>query len=372
MITFEHIENMLFPRIFLRSFRILLFPVAVIYGMGVRVRNWLYDKKIWRSVPFGLPLISVGNLAVGGTGKSPFIQYLVTQLGDPQTLAVLSRGYKRRSKGYRLARPDSTVAELGDEAMLLYTRNPDLSVAVGEQRILAIPQLLQDRPDTRCILLDDAHQHRSILPGLHILLTDYNNLFTRDFFLPTGDLRDERSSYRRADILVVTKCPPDLTSEQAAAIRRELTTLPHQTVFFTTMEMEKPRHWQKPQYARSPEKQEILLLTGIANPSPLKNWMEREAASYHFIPYSDHHLFNIEDIREIRGQFRNLQNPDAWILTTAKDAIRLQPFQSELQDLPVYVTDYQHRFLFDQEPLFQQRLQQFMTDQLSDKNGKKE
>jgi tetraacyldisaccharide 4'-kinase len=360
---------MLFPRIFLRSFRVLLFPVAVLYGVVIRFRNWLYDKNIVTSVPFGLPLISVGNLAVGGTGKSPFIQYLVSSLGAPDSLAVLSRGYKRRSRGYRLAKPDSTVSEIGDEALLLYQRFPTLTVAVGEKRLLAIPQILQDRPNTRCILLDDAHQHRSVRPGFQVLLTDYTNLFTRDFFLPTGDLRDERRSYNRADVIVVTKCPSQLSESEAASIKKEIKPQPGQEIFFTTMEMELPCQWHRPQYSRSPEKQEVLLITGIANPAPLKEWMEREASSYQFIPFPDHHLFNIEDIREIRDQYRRMNNPDAWILTTAKDAVRLQSFAREMQDLPVYVTDYQHRFLFDEERVFQRLLHRSIQEQTTMLHG---
>ena len=360
---------MLFPRIFLRSFRVLLFPVSVLYGIGVYARNWLFDRGILRTAMFGMPLISVGNLAVGGTGKSPFIQYLVKLIGPNEGLAVLSRGYKRQSNGYRLAKPDSTVSEIGDEGMLLYKRFPNISVAVGEKRLLAIPQLLQDRPQTHCILLDDAHQHRSIRPGLQILLTDYNNLFTRDFFLPTGDLRDQRKSYQRADVLVVTKCPSDLEPGKADAIRQELNPLPNQQVFFTSMDVELPCHWQDPTRVRSVEHQEILLVTGIANPAPLKMWMEREASSYHFMPFPDHHHFNINDVREIRSQYRNLHNPDAWILTTSKDAVRLRSFAQEMQDLPIYVTDYQHRFLFGQESNFQQLIQQFLSTAKSKLNG---
>ena len=352
---------MLFPRIFLRSFRVLLFPLAVLYGIGVRIRNWMFDRNIFSSVSFGLPLISVGNLAVGGTGKSPFIQYLVDLLGTSNQLAVLSRGYKRRSRGYMLAKTDSTVNELGDEAMLLHTRFPDLAIAVGEKRLLAIPQLLQDRPDVSCILLDDAHQHRSVRPGLQILLTEYDNLYTRDYFLPTGDLRDERRSAVRADVLVVTKCPDDLSVHQANSIRNELRSLPHQQVFFTTMALQQPRSWLQPSMERTPIGQEILLITGIANPIPLKQWMERDASSYQFLPYSDHHLFNIVDIREIRNQYKRLNNPAAWILTTAKDAVRLLPYEKEMQDLPIYITDYTHRFLFDGEQLFQAYIQNYMA-----------
>ena len=352
---------MLFPRIFLRSFRVLLFPIAILYGLGVRVRNWMFDRKIRSSTRFGLPLIGVGNLSVGGTGKSPFIQYLVDLLGEPQTLAVLSRGYKRRSRGYLLATADSTVNELGDEAMLLHHRFPELAVAVGEKRLLAIPQLLQDRPDVRCILLDDAHQHRSVQPGLQILLAEHDNLFTRDYFLPTGDLRDERRSYRRADVLVVTKCPDDLTEQQANVIRAELDPLPHQSVFFTAMALQKPHRWLRNESEKSPEGQEILLVTGIANPTPLKQWMERAASSYQFLPYADHHRFNIDDVREIRNQYRRMKNPAAWILTTAKDAIRLLPYAEAMQDLPLYVTDYQHRFLFDGESIFNTHIKNYLA-----------
>ena len=352
---------MLFPKIFLRSFRVLLFPLAILYGTGIRIRNWMFDRKILSSASFGLPLISVGNLAVGGTGKSPFIQYLVELLDSTENLAVLSRGYKRRSRGYMLANADSTVNELGDEAMLLHTRYPELAVAVGEKRLLAIPQLLQDRPRVNCILLDDAHQHRSVDPGLQILLTEFDNLYTRDYFLPTGDLRDERRSANRADVLIVTKCPSDLTAAQANSIRNELHPLTHQQVFFTAMEMQSPRSWQQSGTEKSPVGQEVLLVTGIANPFPLKKWMERDAASYQFLPFSDHHHFNIDDIREIRNQYRRLNNPEAWILTTAKDAVRLLPFVQEMQDLPLFVTDYRHRFLFDEEPVFHAIIQTFMA-----------
>ncbi len=363
---------MLFPRIFLRSFRLLLFPLAILFGLGVRIRNWLYDKQFIRSVSFGLPVISVGNLAVGGTGKSPFIQYLVSHLENSATLAVLSRGYKRRSRGYVLARPDTTVAELGDEAWLLHQRFPNLAVAVGEQRILAIPRLLQDQPAVNCILLDDAHQHRAIRPGFQILLSDYNNLFTRDFFLPTGDLRDERQSYRRADIIIVTKSPADLSVAVADQIRRELNPLPSQDVFFTTMAMDAPYNWRDPLETRSPERQEVLLVTGIANPAPIKQWLERDTASYQFLPFPDHHLFNIEDIREIRAQFRKLGNPNAWILTTAKDAVRMLPFAQEMQDLPIYVTDYQHQFLFDTASSFLHRIHGYLASNSIQDNGEKE
>ena len=201
----------MFSSFFLKSFRILLLPFALLYWLVIAIRNWLYNKKIIPSASFGLPLICVGNLSVGGTGKSPMVEYLVRLLKDQFKIATLSRGYKRKTKGYALANKESTALEIGDEPMQFHIKFPDVPVAVGEERLDAIPQLLHDRPGTEAIILDDAFQHRAIKAGLNILLTDYNNLFTRDFYLPTGDLRDLKSEYKRAEIIVVTKCKPDLT-----------------------------------------------------------------------------------------------------------------------------------------------------------------
>ena len=190
----------MFSNFFLKSFRILLLPFALLYWLGISVRNWLYNKNILKSATFGLPLICIGNLSVGGTGKSPMVEYLVTRLKDKFRVATLSRGYKRKTKGYALANENTTALEIGDEPMQFHLKFPGVPVAVGEERLVAIPQLLHDKPDTQAIILDDAFQHRSIKAGLNIILTDYNNLFTRDFYLPTGDLRDLKSSYKRSEI----------------------------------------------------------------------------------------------------------------------------------------------------------------------------
>src|SRR6266700_6330303 len=194
----------------LRSLRIVLFPLSLVYGIMIWLRNRLFDRDILKSTSFNLPVICVGNLAVGGTGKSPMVEYLTGNLQSKWKVAVLSRGYKRKTTGYALATEKSTALEIGDEPMQFHLKFPGVAIAVGEERIEAIPQLLHDRPATQVIILDDAFQHRTVNAGLNIMLTDYNNLFTRDWFLPTGDLRDEKSSYRRADILIVTKSPVNL------------------------------------------------------------------------------------------------------------------------------------------------------------------
>ncbi|RYY64215.1 MAG: tetraacyldisaccharide 4'-kinase, partial [Chitinophagaceae bacterium] len=264
----------MFSNFFLKSFRILLFPLALLYGAIVLLRNWMYDRGWMRSVSFGLPLICVGNLSVGGTGKSPMVEYLLTRLKSRYRVATLSRGYKRKTRGYALATSSSTALEIGDEPMLFHRKFPEVPVAVGEERLVAIPQLLHDRPDTQAVILDDAFQHRPIKAGLNILLTDYGNLYTRDFFLPTGDLRDSRSSASRAEVIVVTKCPAGLALAEKEALRRELAPRNGQHLFFTTIAYGAAYHIVTRQFTGIDEHTEVLLVTGIANPRPLKTYLE--------------------------------------------------------------------------------------------------
>ena len=220
----------------LRSFRILLLPFALVYGLIIWARNKLYDKNIFKSSDFGLPVISVGNLSVGGTGKSPMVEYIVELLINKYKIAILSRGYKRKTKGYSLAKTNSTALDIGDEPMQFHLKFPSLTVAVGEQRVEAIPQLLHDKPETECIILDDAFQHRAIKSGLDILLSEHDNLFVNDFYLPTGDLRDLKSSYLRAEIIVVTKCKPDLSDLAKNKIINLIKPQTGQKIFFTAIE----------------------------------------------------------------------------------------------------------------------------------------
>ncbi|MEI9945280.1 MAG: tetraacyldisaccharide 4'-kinase [Chitinophagaceae bacterium] len=232
----------MFSNFFLRSFRILLLPFALLYWLGLVIRNWLYDKNISQSSSFALPLICVGNLSIGGTGKSPMVEYLLRLLKDKYSVATLSRGYKRKTKGYALADDDSTALDIGDEPMQFHLKFPNVPVAVGEERLDAISQLLQDKPATEAIILDDAFQHRAIKAGLNILLTDYNNLFTRDFYLPTGDLRDLKSQYKRAQVIVITKCDPAISEQEKQRIIKEINPKPHQSIFFTAISYGEPYH----------------------------------------------------------------------------------------------------------------------------------
>src|SRR5258708_14752731 len=201
--------NFHFP--LLKPIRILLFPLLLLYALIIRIRNWCYDRNIFSSTSFNLPIICVGNLAVGGTGKSPMVELLIRTLKDQFEVAVLSRGYKRKTQGYALADASSTALDIGDEPMQFHSKFPELTIAVGEERMVAIPQLLHYRPHTHAIILDDAFQHRAVKAGLNILLTDYSNLFTRDWWLPSGDLRDAPSSYRRGASLYLAETPVGLS-----------------------------------------------------------------------------------------------------------------------------------------------------------------
>jgi tetraacyldisaccharide 4'-kinase len=350
----------MFSNFFLKSFRILLLPFALLYWFGIAIRNWLYRKNIFRSVSFGLPVICVGNLSVGGTGKSPMVEYLVEKLKDDFKLATLSRGYKRKTRGYSLANENSTALEIGDEPMQFHLKFPDVPVSVGEKRIEAIPQLLHDKPETQAIILDDAFQHRSIKAGLNILLTEYNNLFIHDFYLPTGDLRDLKSSYKRAEIIVVTKCKPDLSGEEKRRITRELKPLPNQAIFFTAIEYGETYHIKEKRTSSLSEKKEVLLVTGIANPGPLKKLLEEQSRSYQLMQYSDHHIFTVDDLNDIKKKFEDMQADSKMILTTEKDAVRLVKFHKDITGLPLFVIPVRHRFLFGEGEKFDELIVNFI------------
>lgn len=352
--------NFNFP--LLRPIRILLFPFSLIYALIVTVRNWCFDKKILPSTSFNLPVICVGNLAVGGTGKSPMVELLIRLLNDRYPIAVLSRGYKRKTRGYALANASTTALDIGDEPMQFHSKFPEVAVAVGEERIVAIPQLLHDRPETRVIILDDAFQHRAVGAGLNILLTDYSNLFTRDWWLPSGDLRDAPSSYRRAQAIVVTKCPDDLDEDQRRSIAIEIGPRPGQQVFFSAIDYGTPYHITRLDGGVIDEEVEVLLVTGIANPEPLKRWLNEHSRTYYEIAYGDHHIFTIDDLHTITRRFTAITAGKKLILTTEKDAVRLIKFRQELEEWPFYVLPITPRFLFGEEGRFADMIIQFINE----------
>lgn len=345
----------------LRPIRILLFPFSLLYALIVIIRNRMFDKGILGSSSFNIPIIGVGNLSVGGTGKSPMVEFLLQQLQTKYQLAVLSRGYKRKTQGYALANEETTALEIGDEPMQFYRKFPSVTVAVGEERIVAIPQLLHDRPQTEVIILDDAFQHRYVKAGLDIILTDFNNLFTRDWYLPTGDLRDAKSSYKRAHIIIVTKCRPDLSIEEKNEIISEINPLPYQRIFFTTIDYGIPYHIITKEQRTLNDRTEVLLVTGIANPKSLKKYLSLNAESYDEMLYNDHYIFTIDDWKDISKRFKTITSDNKIMLTTEKDAVRLIKFNQSLNDYPLYVLPISIRFLFDEENMFAEIVGKFIS-----------
>ena len=315
--------------------KLLLFPLSLIYGVIVFIRNKLFDSGILPSVEFHIPVISVGNLTLGGTGKTPLIEYIAELLRNEFTPAVLSRGYRRKTRGFLLADENSTPYEIGDEPTQIKKRFPDIIVAVSENRVRGVKNLLQIHPETDVILLDDAFQHRYIQPGLSILLIDYNKPVTKDFLLPAGTLREPACQRKRANIILVTKCPEKLKPIERRIMQKELDVPPFQNLYFSTIEYGSltPVFSGYPSHDPSLLKQNkpsVIILTGISNPRPLKRFARGISVKITEMIFPDHHFFRETDIIKISETFKALPDDKKIVLTTWKDAVRLQ----ELNNIP--------------------------------------
>ncbi len=323
----------------LRLLRYLLFPISLIYWGIIYVRNKLFDKRILKSIQFDIPIISVGNLSVGGTGKTPMVEYLIRLLQDQYQLATLSRGYKRRSSGFILATEDATAETIGDEPLQIHRKFPNITVSVGEDRIFSTLQLLKEKPKTQVVLLDDAFQHRYLRSSFQILLTAYGQLFTDDWYLPTGNLRDLKSSANRADIIIVTKCPAHLTSEQKATCLQKIPTLSHQSVFFSKIVYSQAYDFLNPMKTVSLSQDlSVLLACGIANTASLTQHLDNLSIHWERLAFGDHHYFTERDLSKIERRFQKMQASTKIILTTEKDASRLFLLKDTIiqKQLPIY------------------------------------
>ena len=299
----------------LRLLRILAFPISIVYGIVVFFRNVLFDIGVFRSATFKTPLICVGNLSVGGTGKTPMIEFLVRLLADHK-IAVLSRGYRRKSSGFILAGPNHTASDLGDEPFQLFRKFPNITVAVDANRRNGISQLeALIKPDI--ILLDDAFQHRKVKPHVSILLTAYDELYPNDWYLPTGNLRDSKQAAKRADLIIVTKCPKEISATLREQIIRKLDPMSHQEVLFAHLDYADKVKSKGPElYALSEIRDKnIALVTGIAKPGPLLDYLRTKEISFKHFKFRDHHDFTEKEI----ASFRDFD----LILTTEKDYVRL-------------------------------------------------
>ncbi len=337
----------------------------MLYGLGVSLRNFLYRHKLLSSVRFSVPVISVGNLSIGGAGKTPHIEYLIRLLRPYLTVATLSRGYRRTTRGYQVVLAEDHARNTGDEPLQFKRKFPDVFVTVCESRALGIPALLQDRPDTQTILLDDAFQHRSVQPGLNILLTEYDLPFTRDFLLPSGRLREWRSAYRRADLVIVSKCPADLTEAEAARLTTAIQPFAHQRVLFSAYRYEHPYYILNPRH-RIPllENMAVLLVCAIANTAYLQRYLQATTGMVRTIAYEDHHYFTEEDLHHIERNFLLLPASNRIILTTEKDAMRLELHREWLmsQRIPVMVLPVSVHFLFDGAEHFDTAVKSFLLN----------
>lgn len=335
-----------------------LLPFSWLYGIGVGVRNAMFDLGILKSRSFKVPVISVGNITVGGSGKTPHVEYLIRLLSKKSQVAVLSRGYKRKSKGYVLAGKDTTMSEIGDEPYQMHRKFDGIYVAVDKDRCHGIERLTSDEEtkDTDVILLDDAYQHRYVKPGINILLVDYHRLIIYDKLLPAGRLREPMSGKTRADIVIVTKCPKDLKPMSFRVLTRAMSLFPYQHLYFTCLEYGEIT----PLFPEGRkgindigEDTNVMLLTGIASPEQMEKDLKSKYNSITPLRFSDHHQFDEKDVETINQAFSEMPSPKA-IITTEKDSTRLEGLEGLSDEVrkSLYVIPIEVKVMLDQEEKF--------------------
>ncbi len=329
------------------------------------IRNKLYDWKVLTSCSFEIPVISIGNLTTGGTGKTPHTEYLVRLLQNKYNIAMLSRGYKRKSKGFIKATVNSTIDEIGDEPLQCKKKFESITVAVDENRCNGIKEIINNDKNINIILLDDAYQHRAVKPGLSILLTDYFNLFYKNYLLPTGTLREFRFGYKRADIIIVTKTPRTFSPIIRQTLIDEIKLKPYQKIYFSFIKYDSfislnPLNNEvfKNKYFY------ILLFAGIANPYPLEDKLKDICSDLTKVYFNDHHNYTVEDIFKIKEKFLNLPGYNKVIVTTEKDAMRLsKPELFEIiKNLPVFYIPIEIDFHKKDKLLFDEQILEFVSD----------
>lgn len=323
------------------------YPFSLLYGIITSVRNFLYNKHIIKSIQFKTPTIIVGNLSVGGTGKTPQIEYLIRLLQNDYKIAVLSRGYKRKSNGFIIANENVTAEIIGDEPFQYYLKFPNIIVCVDADRTNGIQQLeaLENPPDI--ILLDDAFQHRKVDGGLNILLTSYHNLYIDDSMLPTGNLRENISGAKRAQVIIVTKCPINFSEVEQLEITKKLKPKSKQSIFFTTIEYDNDLKGASALSLDNLENFEILLVTGIANPTPLTAYLNNRKIKFKHLKYPDHYHFKEKDIAKINSEFKLLLSNNKIVLTTEKDYVRIFTDLQNLQYIAIQTKFVHNKTGFD-------------------------
>ena len=318
----------------MRAIRFLLFPFAVLYDLITTIRNYFYDTGVFKSTSFDIPVIAVGNLSVGGTGKSPQIEYLIRLLQQDKKVAVLSRGYKRKTEGFVLINDSHLAIDVGDEPLQFFKKFKSISVAVDANRVNGIQQLQKTvQPDV--VLLDDAFQHRKVKAGFYVLLTKYDDLYSNDFIVPTGNLRESRRGAKRANVIVVTKCPESLPQSEQQQIIKRLNLNKDQEVFFSSISYHSKTKGSDQISIDELHEYEIVLVTGIANPTPLLKFLEKKNCKVNHLKFPDHHNFSSQDIQKIQAKYAELTSAKKIVLTTEKDYMRLLKYIGMLSYLEI-------------------------------------
>ena len=335
-----------------------LLPFSWLYGLGIGIRNTLFDLGILKSRSFDVPVISVGNITVGGSGKTPHVEYLIRLLHNKYRVAVLSRGYKRKTKGFILADENSTMKDIGDEPYQMHSKFKDVSIAVDRNRCNGIERITTDEAtkDTDVILLDDAYQHRYVKPGINILLVDYHRLIIYDKLLPAGRLRESKEGKTRADIVIVTKCPKDLKPMSFRVLTRAMNLFPYQQLYFTCLKYGNLKAlFNEGTRSISDIKQDehILLVTGIASPEQMVEDLSPYSKDIISLRFSDHHQFNADDVEKINNTFAMMPTPRL-IITTEKDATRLENIEGLSEDVRnnIYTLPVEVQVMLDQQEKF--------------------
>ncbi len=340
-----------------RILRFLLFPFAILYGIITGFRNVLFNKqRFLKSTSFDLPIIAVGNLSVGGTGKTPQIEYLIRLLQESYTIATLSRGYKRKSKGFILASSDATADQIGDEPYQFHHKFPKVQVAVDADRVSGVLHLQSELPSLDLVLLDDAYQHRRIQAGFYILLSTYQQEYYKDYMLPTGNLREPRKGAKRAQIIIITKCPPNLSEAAQLERIKAINPSPTQQVFFSTIDYMPELKGKESLSLEALQGKEIVLVTGIANPRPLLDYLKAKNIMVDHLDFPDHHSFSGKDIANITAKGK-----EKYIITTEKDYVRLK---AQIGNL--YYVEIASKFLKNAS-IFENSILKYVEDTLKNK-----
>ncbi len=343
--------------------KILFFPISLLYGLGTYLRNFLYESGTYKSAEFDVPIISVGNLSVGGTGKSPHVEYLIMLLRPYLNLATLSRGYGRKTHGFRIVTPSDTAESVGDEPLQFKRKFQDVLVTVGEERMMAIPQIIGHAGHIQTILLDDAFQHLAVKPGLNILLTSFKRPYFKDFLLPSGSLREWRTGAKRADIIIVSKCPDTVTDTERQKYIQRIAPLPHQKVFFSKYQYGNPYYlYDGNRRIQLTKDLTVVLISGIAQPDYLIYHLESLVKETFIAEFADHHPFSSKDMDSIQALFNKVTGNKKIYITTEKDAIRLDAHRQYIIDhqMPIFILPAGVEFLFGQKEEFDGVVKDFL------------